>query len=118
MKREQKDEPLNHKPETRNQKLNIMKINRNDIIHVANLAHLEMDEESIEKFAVQIDEILKYVEKLNSIDTEGIIPTSHAIFLTNAFRNDIEKQDYDKDALLANAPERENGNFVVPKVVG
>ena len=95
-----------------------MKITRDDIIHVANLARLEMDEESIEKFAVQIDEILKYVETLNSVDTEGITPTSHAIFLTNAFRNDIEKQDYDKESLLANAPERENGNYVVPKIVG
>jgi aspartyl-tRNA(Asn)/glutamyl-tRNA(Gln) amidotransferase subunit C len=95
-----------------------MKITREDIIHVANLARLEMDEGSIEKFAVQIDEILKYIETLNSVDTEGIAPTSHAIFLTNAFRDDIEKQDYDKDSLLSSAPERENGNYVVPKVVG
>lgn len=47
-----------------------MKITRDDIIHVANLARLDMDEESIEKFAVQIDEILKYVETLESVDTE------------------------------------------------
>ena len=95
-----------------------MKITRDDIIHVANLARLDMDEESIGKFAVQIDEILKYVETLNSVDTEGIAPTSHAIFLTNAFRNDIEKQDYDKDSLLSSAPEKENGNYLVPKIVG
>jgi aspartyl-tRNA(Asn)/glutamyl-tRNA(Gln) amidotransferase subunit C len=95
-----------------------MKITREDIIHVANLAHLEMDEESVEKFADQIGEILQYVETLSRVDTKDIAPTSHAIFLTNAFRNDIEKQDYGKDSLLSNAPERENGNFVVPKVVG
>ncbi len=95
-----------------------MKITRDDITHVANLARLDMNEESIEKFAVQIDEILKYVETLESVDTEGIVPTSHAIFMTNAFRDDIEKQDYDKDSLLSNAPEKENGNYVVPKIVG
>lgn len=95
-----------------------MKITRDDIIHVANLAHLEMDEESVEKFTVQIDEILKYVETLGSVDTKDIAPTSHAIFLTNAFRKDTEKQDYDRDSLISNAPESDNGNFIVPKVVG
>jgi aspartyl-tRNA(Asn)/glutamyl-tRNA(Gln) amidotransferase subunit C len=77
-----------------------------------------MDEESIEKFTVQIDDILKYIETLNSVDTEGVVPTSHAIFLTNAFRNDMEKQDFGREALLENAPEKENGNFIVPKIVG
>jgi aspartyl-tRNA(Asn)/glutamyl-tRNA(Gln) amidotransferase subunit C len=95
-----------------------MKITRDDIIHVANLAHLEMDEESVDKFTVQIDEILKYVETLAGVDTQNVAPTSHAIFLTNAFRDDVEKQEYDEDSLLSNAPERENGNFIVPKVVG
>jgi aspartyl-tRNA(Asn)/glutamyl-tRNA(Gln) amidotransferase subunit C len=77
-----------------------------------------MDEESIEKFTVQIDDILKYIETLNSVDTEDVVPTSHAIFLTNAFRNDVEKQDFGREALLENAPEKENGNFIVPKIVG
>jgi aspartyl-tRNA(Asn)/glutamyl-tRNA(Gln) amidotransferase subunit C len=95
-----------------------MNITRDDIIHVANLARLEMDEESIDKFTVQIDEILKYVETLNSVDTEGVAPTTHAIFLTNAFRDDEEKQSFSRDDLLENAPENENGNFIVPKVVG
>ncbi len=95
-----------------------MNITRDDIIHVANLARLEMDEESIDKFTVQIDEILKYVETLNSVDTEGVAPTTHAIFLTNAFRDDEEKQSFSREDLLENAPENENGNFIVPKVVG
>lgn len=95
-----------------------MNITRDKIIHVANLARLDMDEESIEKFTVQIDDILKYIETLNSVDTEDVVPTSHAIFLTNAFRNDVEKQDFGREALLENAPEKENGNFIVPKIVG
>jgi aspartyl-tRNA(Asn)/glutamyl-tRNA(Gln) amidotransferase subunit C len=95
-----------------------MKITREDIIHVADLARLEMDEDSIGKFAVQIDDILRYVETLSNVNTEGVQPTTHAIFLTNAFRDDEEKRNFDRDALLENAPEKENGNFVVPKVVG
>lgn len=95
-----------------------MKITRDDIIHVADLARLEMDEESIQKFTFQIDEILRYIEILSNLNTEGVPPTSHAIVLTNAFRDDEIKQDIDRDVLLENAPEKENGNFMVPKVVG
>ncbi|MFH2047263.1 MAG: Asp-tRNA(Asn)/Glu-tRNA(Gln) amidotransferase subunit GatC [Pseudomonadota bacterium] len=95
-----------------------MKITREDIIHVANLARLDMDEESIQKFVVQIDDILKYIETLNYMNTEGVPPTSHAINLTNAFRDDEIKQSIKRDTLLENAPEKENGNFLVPKVVG
>jgi aspartyl-tRNA(Asn)/glutamyl-tRNA(Gln) amidotransferase subunit C len=95
-----------------------MKITKEEVLYVAHLARLDLDEESIEKFAGQIDEILGYIDKLNRVKTEGIRPTSHAIFLTNAFRDDQEKNHMDRDLALANAPEKEAGSFVVPKVVG
>jgi len=95
-----------------------MKITKDEVLYVAHLARLALDEESIEKFAGQIDQILGYIEKLNQIDTQGIKPTSHAISLTNAFRDDEEKQHIERDLALANAPEKEDGSFVVPKVVG
>jgi len=94
-----------------------MKISRADILHVGNLARLEMDEESIEKFTKQAEEILEYVNKLNDIDTEGVVPTSHAIFLKNAFREDAGRESFDHENLLKNAPEKEGGNFIVPKVI-
>ena len=95
-----------------------MKITKEEVLYVAHLARLDLDEESIERFAGQIDEILGYIEKLNRVNTKGIKPTSHAIFLTNAFRDDEEKEHIDRELALANAPEKEDGNFVVPKVVG
>ena len=95
-----------------------MKITKDEVLYVAHLARLELDEESIAKFAGQIDEILGYIEKLNQVDTSGIKPTSHAISLTNAFRDDEEKEPIDRELALANAPEKEDGSFVVPKVVG
>ena len=95
-----------------------MKITKEQVLYVAHLARLDLDEESIEKFAGQIDEILGYIEKLNQIDTQNIKPTSHAIFLTNAFREDEEREHIDRDLALANAPEKEDGSFVVPKIVG
>ncbi len=94
-----------------------MKITKDEVIYVANLARLEMDEESIDKFARQIGTILEYVDTLNRVDTEGVLPTSHAIFLTNAFREDEIKEHLDREAALANAPEKEDENFVVPKVI-
>ena len=95
-----------------------MKINKEEVLYVAHLARLDLDEESIEKFAGQIDEILGYIEKLNQVETKGIKPTSHAISLTNAFRDDEQKEHIDRELALANAPEKEDGNFVVPKIVG
>ena len=95
-----------------------MKITKDDVLYVADLARLDLDEASIEAFAEQIANILEYVDMLNQIDTEGVSPTSHAISLTNAFREDEEKSHLEREQVLANAPERENGNFIVPKVVG
>jgi aspartyl-tRNA(Asn)/glutamyl-tRNA(Gln) amidotransferase subunit C len=58
------------------------------------------------------------MDLLNRVHTEGVEPTSHAIALTNAFREDDEREHLDRDLVLANAPEKEDGNFIVPKVVG
>jgi len=95
-----------------------MKITKDEVLYVADLARLDLDEASIDKFAGQIGNILDYVDKLNEIDTKGIRPTSHAISLTNAFREDEQKEHLERDQALANAPEKEDGRFIVPKVVG
>jgi aspartyl-tRNA(Asn)/glutamyl-tRNA(Gln) amidotransferase subunit C len=94
-----------------------MKITKDEVLYVADLARLDLDEASIEKFAGQIGNILEYVDKLNEVDTEGIRPTSHAISLTNAFREDEQRQSLDPEQALVNAPEKEDGNFVVPKII-
>ena len=95
-----------------------MKITKEEVIYVADLARLDLDDAAIEKFSGQIGDVLAYVDKLNEVDTEGLRPTSHAISLTNAFREDELRQPLDRDKTLANAPEKEDGNFIVPKVVG
>ena len=95
-----------------------MKITKDEVLYVADLARLNLDEAAIEKFAGQIGDILEYVDKLNEVDTGGVKPTSHAITLTNAFREDEQQVHLDREQVLANAPQKEDGNFVVPKVVG
>jgi len=95
-----------------------MKINKEEVLHVADLARLEMDDASIDRFAEQIGRILEYVDTLNRADTAGVPATSHAITLTNAFREDEETPHLARERALSNAPEKEDGSFVVPKVVG
>ena len=94
-----------------------MKITKQEVEHVAHLARLELDEDAIERFAGQIGDILAYVDKLKKVDTEGIAPTSHAISLTNAFREDEVRDHLERDRSLANAPEKEDGTFLVPRVI-
>jgi aspartyl-tRNA(Asn)/glutamyl-tRNA(Gln) amidotransferase subunit C len=95
-----------------------MKITKDQVLYVADLARLNLDAAAIEKFAGQIGEILEYVDKLNEVNTDGVKPTSHAISLTNAFREDEPREHLDREKALANAPQKEDGNFIVPKVVG
>ena len=94
-----------------------MKITKEEVEHVANLARLELDDTAIEQFADQISNILAYVDKLKQVDTEGIVPTSHAITLTNAFREDEVRDHLDRDESLANAPDKEDGTFLVHRVI-
>jgi aspartyl-tRNA(Asn)/glutamyl-tRNA(Gln) amidotransferase subunit C len=95
-----------------------VKITKDEVLYVADLARLDLDADMIDKFAGQIGTILDYVDKLNEVDTEGVRPTSHAISLTNAFREDEQLDHLEREKALANAPEKEDGNFIVPKVVG
>lgn len=94
-----------------------MKITKNEVMHVAHLARLDMDEAATDKFADQIGNILEYVDTLRQADTEGVPPMSHAISLTNAFREDEETGHLERDQALSNAPEKEDGSFIVPKVI-
>jgi aspartyl-tRNA(Asn)/glutamyl-tRNA(Gln) amidotransferase subunit C len=95
-----------------------MPITRQDVLHVANLARLNLDPDAIETHVTQLAEILDYVAQLDRVDTTGVASTSHAIERTNAFREDEPRAGLETDRALANAPSREDGQFVVPKIVG
>lgn len=94
-----------------------MKISKDEVLHVARLARLEIRDADIDRFAGQIGTILDYVDTLKQVDTTGVVATSHAITLTNAFREDEETVHLSQDTSLANAPEKDDGAFVVPKVL-
>jgi len=94
-----------------------MSISREEVLHVAHLARLEFSEKEVELFTSQSADILDYVAQLNELDTSNVEPTYHAIPLSNVFREDKVKDSFPVDEILSNAPEREDGFFVVPKVI-
>ena len=94
-----------------------MKITPQEVSHVADLARLHMSQEEIEAMARQLDDILTYVAKLNELDTEAIVPTTHAISIVNAFRDDEMKPSLVREKALANAPQQNGESFVVPRVI-
>lgn len=94
-----------------------MKIHRHEVEHVARLARLALKDEELDALTGQMDQLLSYVDKLNELDTDGIIPTSHAVPVENAFRADEIKASMGIEKALYNAPQQDESCFVVPKVI-
>ncbi len=94
-----------------------MKITKEEVAHVAHLARLEFQEEEMEKFTSQLNDILLYMEKLNSVDTTGVTPMTHATVLQNAFREDTVRPSLSNEQSIANAPDPKGEFFRVPKVI-
>jgi aspartyl-tRNA(Asn)/glutamyl-tRNA(Gln) amidotransferase subunit C len=94
-----------------------MRITHKEVEHVASLARLKLDHEEISTFTGQMDAILSYVDKLSQLNTDGIVPTSHAVPMENSFRADEIRPSGGTENALANAPERVEGFFKVPKVI-
>jgi aspartyl-tRNA(Asn)/glutamyl-tRNA(Gln) amidotransferase subunit C len=78
---------------------------------VAKLARLALEEEELDALTGQMDAILGYVEKLNALNTDGIVPTAHAVPMENAFRADEVKLSIGVEKALQNAPAAGNGCF-------
>ena len=94
-----------------------MKITLEEVEHVARLARLEVSAEEKEQLTHHMNRILLYMDKLNELDTTGVTPTSHAIDLHNAFREDRVQESLPKERSLENAPESNEVEFVVPRVI-
>lgn len=94
-----------------------MSIGAEEVRHVAELARLGLDDYEVETMAGQLGRILHYMEKLRELDTEAVEPTAHVLALRNVWREDEPGPTLSTDEALANAPEREDGCFKVPKIV-
>ena len=94
-----------------------MKLSNKEVEYVARLARLEISDKETEKFTAQLNDILGYIDKLNELNTEGVAPMSHAIAVTNAFREDKVVDSIGTDKSLVNAPDARGEFFRVPKVI-
>lgn len=88
-----------------------------DIAHIANLARLGLDAQAQARIAKEFDSIVSYVELLKEVDVEGIEPTAHAAALVNALRDDVSRDSFPREAMLANAPDTIENELIKVKQV-
>ena len=88
-----------------------------DIVRIAQLARISLDEEELEGYATQLEQILEHAARVQALPTDGIEPTSHPLTMVNAFRPDEVIDCLDRDEVLSEAPDAENGYFRVPRIL-
>ena len=93
------------------------KISLSDVRKVAKLARLELPEDQIQTYTSQLEEILAYVDQLQEIDTKNVPPTTRAVEVVNAMREDLVEANCSREDILNQAPHREGDFFRVPKIL-
>ena len=88
-----------------------------DIEHVAKLAHLKLTDAEKKRFSNQMGTIIKYIEKLNELDTKNVEPTAHVLGLENVFRNDIATNPLTDQNPINDSPAHSKGHYEVPKII-
>jgi aspartyl-tRNA(Asn)/glutamyl-tRNA(Gln) amidotransferase subunit C len=92
-------------------------IGKKDVEYVAWLARLDLSEEEKERFTRQLDNVLEHAQKIKSLDTSKVEPTSHVLPLKNVMREDKVESSLSQEEALSNAPVKENGYFLVPRII-
>lgn len=89
-------------------------LSRDQVLHVARLARLELSEEEVERFSAELSKVLDYVAKMSELDLDDIEPTSHVVNLENALRADEPRPSLPPEVALESAPDAAAGGFRVP----
>jgi aspartyl-tRNA(Asn)/glutamyl-tRNA(Gln) amidotransferase subunit C len=93
------------------------KIRRADVEHVAQLARLELSDDEVERFTEQLGVILEHADDVAALDLDGVEPTAHPLPLVNVLRADDVRPTLNRDEVLAEAPDAEDGRFRVPRIL-
>jgi len=93
------------------------KLTKEEVKHVANLARLAITEEEAEKFAEQLGKITDFAEQLNELDTTNVEPTTHVLPLVNVMREDVATKGLDREVMMLNVKEQEDGQVKVPAIM-
>ena len=94
-----------------------MAVGKEEILHIAKLANLNIKEDEIDEYAKNLEDILNFVKVLNDVNTDNVEESIGSASNVNVFRKDEIKEFEDKEALLQNAPEQEDSMFRIPKVI-
>ena len=94
-----------------------MSVNADQVRHVAKLARIAMSDAEVEKLVPEFNNILKWVEQLGVVDTDGVEPLTAVIDIELRLRDDVVNDGNCRDDVLKNAPEAQHGFFAVPKVI-
>jgi aspartyl-tRNA(Asn)/glutamyl-tRNA(Gln) amidotransferase subunit C len=89
-------------------------IDRQQVLHVARLARLELSEDEVTRMATELSSILDHIEKISALDLEGVPETTHVVEVENALREDTPRPSLPRDVALANAPSVAGDGFSVP----
>ncbi len=88
-----------------------------EVKHIAMLARISLTDQEIQKLSSQLSAVVEYIGKLKEIDTKDVEPTSHVIPINNVFRDDNIRQSLSPQEMLKNAPDSNEGFFIVPKII-
>jgi aspartyl-tRNA(Asn)/glutamyl-tRNA(Gln) amidotransferase subunit C len=89
-------------------------LDRDQVLHVARLARLELGEAEVERMAAELSNVLGHIEKIRELELDGVPPTSHVIDVVNALRPDEPAPSLPREVILAAAPEPVHDGFGVP----
>ncbi len=95
-----------------------MPISESDVRHVAMLARLALSDEQVTQLTEELGAILGHIDELQHLDLADVQPTAHPLDMTNVMRSDEVRPGLTREDALANAPQTEDGAFVVPPIVG
>ena len=89
-------------------------IDREQVLHVARLARLELDEDEVQRMSGELSGVLEHIEKINALELEDVAPTTHVVEVENALRPDVPRDSLPREVALAQAPAVQDGGFLVP----
>lgn len=94
------------------------RLTRDEVAHLAHLSRLAVTDEELDLFAGQLGAVLDAVAQVGKADVAEVAPTTHAVPMTNVFREDVARPSLPRDVVLAGAPAAEDGRIRVPRILG
>lgn len=95
-----------------------MALSEHDVRHVAMLARLALSDDEVDVMRDDLNSVLGHIDEIQRLDLASVPPMAHAIAVTNVTRGDVMVPPFPQGVAVANAPQAENGAFVIPQIVG